>query len=217
MLKVIKAGIRPSLLALKQAEELQKLLLQIKLEIIRIETSGDKDKVTPLLGRENRNLFTDRIEQALLEGSIDVGIHSAKDLEINPPVELFIVALTASISPDESLVSRDNLTLDKLPTKSRIATSSQARKDAIIRFRPDLIVVPVRGNIDERLKQLDQGKFDALIVAYAALLRLVKEKRAAQIIPKEIMPAHHLQGRLAVQIRKDRKDLVEVFRSINEP
>lgn len=215
-MRKIRTGIRPGQLAFKQAEEVQKLLPQIKLEIIIIETSGDKDKVTPLLGLESSDLFTDRIEQALLNGSIDIGIHSAKDLERNPPEQLTVAALTASISPYESLVSRNNLTLDKLPAGSRIAASSKIRKDSIMRYRPDLIVVPVRGNIDERLGQLDQGKFDALIVAYAALLRLGKEKRTAQIIPKEIMLPHPLQGRLAIQIRKDRKDLLEIFRSLNE-
>jgi len=216
MPKIIKAGIRPSLLAFKQAEEVQRSLPDIKLDIVIIETSGDKDKITPLAGLENSDLFTAEIEQALLQGRVDAGIHSAKDLEINILKELTIAALTASISPYESLVSRDNLALDKLPAGSRVATSSIARRNSLLRFRNDLVVVPVRGNIDERLSQLDQGKFDALIVAYAALLRLGIQKRAAQIIPKEIMPPHPLQGRLAVQIRKDRKELFDILRSLHE-
>ncbi len=216
MPKIIKTGTRPSSLALKQVEEIQRLLLEVCLEIVPIETRGDKNKITPLVDQEESDFFSAEIEQALLAGSIDIGIHSAKDLEKNMPEGLVIASLTKSISPDECLVSRGHIPLDKLPAGSRIATSSSKRQDAILRFRPDLVVEGIRGNIDERLAQLDSGKFDALIVAHAALLRLGYEHRIAQIIPQEIIPAHPLQGRLAVQIRSDRKDLLEIFRSINE-
>jgi len=216
MPKIIKTGTRPSPLALKQVEEVQRLLPEVRLEIIPIGTSGDKDKATPLAYREESDFFTDEIEQALLAGSIDIGIHSAKDLERDIPDGLVIAALTKSISPDECLVSRGSILLDKLPAGSRIATSSRKRRDAILSFRPDLVVEGIRGNIDERLAQLDSGKFDAMIVAHAALIRLGLEYRITQIIPQEIIPPHPLQGRLAVQIRSDREDLLEIFRSIDE-
>ncbi len=212
----IKVGSRLSKLALKQVEEIQGLLSGLHMEVIPIETTGDKDKKSRLIGHEESNFFTYEIEQALLNREIDAAIHSAKDLEKNMPEGLVIASLTKSISPDECLVSRGHIPLDKLPAGSRIATSSSKRQDAILRFRPDLVVEGIRGNIDERLAQLDSGKFDALIVAHAALLRLGYEHRIAQIIPQEIIPAHPLQGRLAVQIRSDRKDLLEIFRSINE-
>ena len=216
MPKIIKTGTRPSPLALKQVEEVQRLLPEVRLEIIPIGTSGDKDKATPLAYREESDFFTDEIEQALLAGSIDIGIHSAKDLERDIPDGLVIAALTKSISPDECLVSRGSILLDKLPAGSRIATSSRKRRDAILSFRPDLVVEGIRGNIDERLAQLDSGKFDTMIVAHAALIRLGLEYRITQIIPQEIIPPHPLQGRLAVQIRSDREDLLEIFRSIDE-
>lgn len=216
MLRTIKAGIRNSPLAFKQAQEIQGLLPAFRLEFIPIKTRGDKDKVVPLIDQEDSNFFTDTIEQALLDDQIDIGIHSAKDLEKNMPEDLLIAALTRSITPYECLVSRGNVTLDKLPVGSRVATSSLKRRDAILHFRPDLVVVGIRGNIDERLAQLDNDKFDALIIAHAALIRLGYEKRIAQIIPPSIIEPHPLQGRLAIQIRKKRKDLFEIFRSINE-
>ncbi len=211
MSKTIKAGVRVSPLALKQAQELQQLIPEVSLEIIPIKTSGDEDRVTPLADREESDFFTDAIEKALLDRRIDIGIHSAKDLEKNMPQGLAIIALTKSISPDECLVSRANLTLRQLPQGARVATSSRKRREAILRFRPDLKIVDIRGNIEERLAQLDSGKFEALIVAHAALLRLGYEQRIAEIIPQEIIPAHPLQGRLAVQACKERKDLWEIF------
>ena len=216
MPKIIKTGTRPSPLALKQVEEIQRLVPEVCLGIVPIETGGDKDKITPLVDQEESDFFSAEIEQALLDGSIDIGIHSAKDLEKDIPEGLVIVALTESISPYECLVSRGDIPLDKLPAASRIAASSRKRRDAILRFRHDLVVERIRGNIDERLAQLDGGKFDALIVAHAAMLRLGYEDRITQIIPQEIIPAHPLQGRLAVQIRSDRKDLLGIFRSIDE-
>ena len=216
MPKMIKTGTRPSPLARKQVDQIQRLVPEVRLEIIPIETRGDRDKVTPLIDEEGGDSFSAEIEEALLAGSIDIAIHSAKDLERDIPDGLVIAALTKSISPDECLVSRGNVPLDKLPVGSRVATSSRKRKEAILRFRPDFRVMGIRGNIDERLAQLDSGKFGALIVAHAALIRLGLEQRITQIIPQEIIPPHPLQGRLAVQVRSNREDLLEIFRSIDE-
>ena len=212
----IRIGVRPSKLALKQAEEVQELLPWLQMEVISIETTGDKDKKSRLIDHEENNFFTYEIEQVLLHREIDVAIHSAKDLEKNIPEELAIVALTKSLSPWESLVSRGNLTLDRLAQGAVIGTSSSKRKEAIARFRSDLVLKDIRGNIEERLEQLDKGDFDAVIIAHAALLRLRLEYRISQIIPEDIIAPHPLQGRLAVQIRKDRIDLFEIFRRIHE-
>ncbi|MFC1708618.1 hydroxymethylbilane synthase [Candidatus Omnitrophota bacterium] len=212
----IKVGTRPSLLALKQSEEIQRRLPNTILDVVTIETKGDKDKVTPLVKIEGSDFFTDEIESALLNKRIDVAVHSAKDLESNIALDLFIVAMTKSISPFDCLVSKGNYTLDSLPLNSIIGTSSRNRRDSIVRYRKDLIAKDIRGNVDERLRQLDRGNFDAIIVAQAALIRLGQEKRIAQTIPSNIIEPHPLQGRLAIQIRKDRDDLIEVFRGIDE-
>ncbi len=211
-----KVGTRPSPLALKQVEEIQRRLPWLRLETVVIQTRGDRDKVSSLWHEEETDFFTREIEQQLLDGSVDLAVHSAKDLETDMPGGLVIVAMTSTLSPFECLVSKGNLSLKKLKRGAIVGTSSRKRKEAINRFKPGLVIRDIRGNIDERLKQLDEGKFDAIIVAHAALMRLGLEHRITEIIPKEIMEPHPLQGRLAVQIRRDRQDLLTIFRSLNE-
>jgi len=215
MIRSIKVGTRPSPLALKQVEEIQKRLHQLKIEVVLIKSSGDKDKISPISQKED-NFFTLELGQALLNGVIDAAVHSAKDLEENIPDGLLIAARTASVSPFECLVSRNNLILQDLPSGSRIGTSSQKRKEALKRFRPDLKPIDIRGNIDERLAQLEEGEFDAIIVAHAALIRLGYQSKVAQVIPEEIIEPHPLQGRIAIQIRKKDKDLLKIFKVLDE-
>ena len=188
----------------------------LQTEVISIETGGDKDKLSYLVDHEGSDFFTREIEQALLDRKIDAAVHSAKDLEKNMPEALMIAALTYSISQMESLVSKGNRALGDLERGAIVGTSSSKRKEAVLKFRPDLIVKDIRGNIEERLEQLDRGDFDAVIVAHAALLRLGLGHRISQIIPEDIILPHPLQGRLVVQIRKDRPDLFEIFRGIHE-
>lgn len=216
MKKHLRLGARPSRLAVKQAEEIVRSLPSIGFEIVSISTWGDADKRTPLSRMEESNFFTREIEDALLCGEIDVAVHSAKDLEEDIPEDLTIAAMTGSISPYECLVSRMGQTLDELPAGAIVGTSSVKRREAILKYRSDLVVKDIRGNIDERLGKLDSGDFDAIIVAHAALIRLGLADRASQIIPADIIIPHPLQGRLAIQVRKDRKDLLEIFRGINE-
>lgn len=208
----LKIGTRPSPLAVKQAEEISSLLPEISIKIITIETKGDMDKTTPLSQMEGTDFFTREIEEALISGSIDTAVHSAKDVEDITPELLSIAAITKSISSYDCLVSRRGDTLETLPARSVIGTSSQKRKDAVFKFRSDLIVKDIRGDIDERLQQLDEGAFDAIIVAHAAMIRLGYEARITQIIPKEIVEPHPLQGRLAIQVRSDRTDLMKIFK-----
>ncbi|RJP29601.1 MAG: hydroxymethylbilane synthase [Candidatus Omnitrophota bacterium] len=211
MLKVIKAGSRPSRLAIEQVKEIQSLLPEVRLKQVSIDTTGDLDKNTPLFLREGSDFFTREIENALIIGKIDAAIHSAKDLEVNPPKELVTAAITKSISIYDCLVSRGNLPLDKLPGGSIVGTSSFSRKQAIIGYRSDLKPKDIRGNIDERLKQLEEGNYDAVIIAHAALLRLGYQDKIAQVIPTNIIKPNPLQGCLAIQVLRTRRDLLELF------
>ena len=215
MRTTIRLGTRPSLLALRQAEEMQALLPEFHFATVPIETRGDKDKTTPLSLREKSDFFTFEIEEALRRGEIDAAVHSAKDMEDEVPEDVPVVAVTYSISPFDSLVSRDGRRLEELAAGSRVGTSSRNRRDAIRRYRGDLVAKEIRGNVDQRLAQLDRGDFEAIIVAHAALLRLGLKERAAQIIPSSIIQPHPLQGRLAVQIHKERKELAAAFRRID--
>lgn len=215
MNQILRTGTRPSRLAIKQVEEISSLLPDLLFKVITIETKGDRDKATPLPALEGTDFFTHEIEEALLAGWIDLGIHSAKDLEESSPDGLIIAATTASVSPHDCLVSGRGETLKTLAPGSAVGTSSAKRKEAIRKFRKDLIVKDIRGDIDERLQQLDRGDFDAIIVAHAALLRLGYETRIAEIIPEYIIEPHPLQGKLAIQIRRDRTDLADIFRRID--
>lgn len=211
----IRVGIRPSQLALRQAEEIKQCFKNISFDLVMIKTKGDKDKTTSLTLRENSSFFTYEIEEALLSKEIDLAIHSAKDLENDTPQELIIAATTKSINEFDCLVSSQNFTLETLPANSRIGTSSANRRKGIINYRKDLVCKDIRGNIEERLAQLYRGDFDAIVVAHAALLRLGLEALISQVIPFEIIKPHPLQGRLAIQTLRERGDLVKIFGEID--
>lgn len=212
----IRVGTRPSPLAIKQVEEISARLPGIRLEMIAIETRGDRDKITPLAKMEGTDFFTSNIEESLVLGRIDAAVHSAKDIEDSPPKDTMIAAITASISPYDCLVSRNKLPLAALPKGAVVGTSSPNRKKAVLKFRRDLNVKDIRGNIDERLGLLDRGDYDAIIVAHAAMVRLGYEYKVAEIFPEEIIRPHPLQGKLAVQVLKKRKDLVTIFERLDE-
>jgi hydroxymethylbilane synthase len=215
MKETLSLGARPSRLSLKQADEIKGIFPGIDFEVVTYQTRGDGDKHTPFTQFEGGDFFTRQLEEALLKKEIDVAVHSAKDLEENPLFGLTIAAITASISHYECLVSRGNRLLAELKPGSRIATSSSKRKIALLGYRSDLKICAVRGNIEERLYQLDTGKFDALIVAHAALIRLGLENRIAEIISPAIIPAHPLQGCLALQVRSDNQRWIDLFSSVD--
>lgn len=210
--KKIRIGTRPSNLALRQVEEIINLLNgEFEFEIIEIMTRGDRDKITPISDVEGSDFFTDEIEGALLNKKIDIGVHSAKDLpDIIPPF-LSIISVLKSVSPYDVLVSKNNLRIEELPENSRIGTSSKRRKEQIKKIRPDLQLVDVRGNIEERLKLIDEGLIDALIVAEAALIRLGLQNGITERLDFEIMKPHPLQGSLAVETRENEYELIGLF------
>jgi hydroxymethylbilane synthase len=198
----IKIGVRPSPLALKQAYEAVEILKKTysahTFVIKTIDTLGDKDKKTPFSGVTDPDFFTREIDEALLEGSIDFGVHSAKDVPEKLAQGLKVHYETESISPFDCLVSKGNLKLAALPKGWRIGVSSQRRKDEIAAWRGDLALVDIRGNIEERLALIEDGKIDALVVAHAALIRLGLEDRIAEVFPLNIFKTHPKQGRLTI-------------------
>lgn len=208
-------GIRPSRLALIQAEEIEAGFPGLSFQKIIISTDGDIDKNTPFSAVVASDFFTRQIEEALLDGKIDAAVHSAKDLGQVLPAKLAVAAITASISPYECLVSRGKKKLNELPPGARVGTSSQKRKDALMRYRRDLLPCDIRGNIEDRLQQLDEGGFDAIIMAHAALIRLGYEDRIAEIISAAIILPHPLQGSLAVQVRSDDREMTGLFSKLD--
>lgn len=199
---------RNSRLSLLQVEEVMRQLPDVEYELTSTLSFGDKHKDTSLMDNIPDDFFTRELDDSLLNNSADVAIHSAKDLPYPLPEGLEIYALTKAADKSDSLVSRNNLTLSQLPAGSRIATSSAKRKQELLAMRPDLTVASVRGTIEERIRQVDEGKYDALIVATCAMQRLGLDSRIAERLPFE---THPLQGHLAVVGRKGEESISRIF------
>ena len=192
----IRIATRQSPLALLQVEELVREAGITDYELIKISSYGDKHKEQSLMDSTlASDFFTRELDEALLTGKADIAVHSAKDLPYPLTPGLQVIALTEGKDNSDSLVARDGLTLATLPPSSRVGTSSAQRKDELLKLRPDLVVIPIRGTIEERIAQVDSGHIDALIVATCALERLGLLSRATERLP---FKTHPLQGKLAV-------------------
>lgn len=200
---------RDSRLSRLQVDEVFRLYPGIPHEVRLLSSYGDKHKdVSLLTGEAPADIFTRELDAALLSGAADVAVHSAKDLPFPLPEGIAIIALLPAFDTTDALVSRDHLSLADLPAGSRVGTSSALRKRGLEALRPDLVVEGIRGNIEERVDQVRQGKFDAAIVATCALKRLGMEANIAEVLP---FPTHPLQGYLALTARSGRDDLRAPF------
>ncbi|MDR1121721.1 MAG: uroporphyrinogen-III C-methyltransferase [Dysgonamonadaceae bacterium] len=192
-----------------QVEEALAAFPSVKYCLHTVESFGDKNKhISLLTDAVAPDFFTREQDEILLNNRADIAVHSAKDLPYPLPSELEVYALLEAEDKTDALVSRDSLTLEQLPSESRIGTSSAARKAEVLQYRPDLQVVGIRGSIEERIAQVDNGFVDALIVATCALKRLGLTGRITQVLP---FRTHPLQGNLAITGRKDRPELKAFF------
>ncbi len=199
---MLTIGSRGSQLALCQARWVQGRLeaLSVPCCIEIIKTTGDKITDVPLAGVGTKGLFTKEIEEALLEGRIDLAVHSLKDLPTQLPLGLTLAAIPEREDPRDVLAGRR---LAELGAGARVGTSSLRRQAQLRAVRPDLKVVPVRGNLDTRLRKLAQGHYEALVLAAAGLKRLGWEERITEFLPVETMCPAVGQGALAVETRQD--------------
>jgi len=203
----VKLGTRGSRLARWQAEWVQARLAEggVRAEIAVIKTRGDAEVDRPLHKMEGKGFFTKEIEEALLDGRIDVAVHSLKDLPTTLPDGLTLGAVPARHDPREALVARDRAvaSLLALPAGGRVGTSSLRRVSQVRYLRPDLEVVPLRGNVPTRVRKVDDGDgLDAALLAAAGLERLGLGDRAVRVDPFDVMPAPG-QGALGLEIRAD--------------
>jgi len=189
---------------------------RLQCNLVKISTDGDLDRITPISNIEGSDFFTRQIEETLLQREIDLAVHSAKDLPDEIPEGLVIAVITKSIDSYDALVSKGNLKINELRTGSKIGASSVRRKTQLKKYRRDFQVVDIRGNIAERLEQLDKNGLDAIIAATCALVRLGLEDRISQRIPFEILKPHPLQGSLALEIREDNWKLRKLLESLNK-
>jgi len=211
-------GSRGSALALKQTglmvERLKSLRPGLEIEVRVIKTTGDKILHEPLTRIAGRGFFVAEIERALLRGQIDFAVHSMKDLPTEMTPGLCIAAIPEREDPSDALISRGPGLRD-LPAGARIGTSSPRRRAQLLHFRPDLQIVDVRGNLDTRLRKLDEGLFDAIVLAYAGLHRMGWADRITERIPPEICLPAVGQGALAIQAREDDREVNDLLAGLD--
>jgi len=216
----IVIGTRASKLALRQAEEvkssLEKLNPALEVVLKRIKVGGDvlRDRI-PEGYETGKGLFVKEIEDALLDDKIDLAVHSLKDVPTELPQGLIIAAITKRVDPRDVLISRGGLSLDELPQDSRVGTSSLRRKLQLLFYRRDLQIVPLRGNLDTRLRKLREGEIGAIVVAAAGLIRLGWQNRIIQYLPYEIMLPAGGQGALGIEIREKDEEIKRILQSLN--
>ena len=217
-MRKIKIGTRASRLALWQAEfvaaELKKFFPTLEIELIKIKTTGDKILDAPLAKIGGKGLFTKELELQMAAGAIDLAVHSLKDVPTELPEGFKIAAITKRAQPFDAFVSNKFSSFDALPKNSVVGTSSVRRAAQILSLRPDLQIKNLRGNVDTRLKKLDVGEFDAIILATAGLNRLGYGSRINQILT-QIIPAAG-QGALAVEIRADDEKTFDAVKFLND-
>lgn len=201
----LRIATRRSPLALWQTEHVAARLRgldgSLKIELLPIVTAGDRILDRPLAAIGGKGLFLKELEEALIDGRADLAVHSLKDMPAEQPAGLTIAARLEREDARDALVAAGGARLDELPAGSRVGTSSPRRSAQLLALRPDLRVVPMRGNVGTRLAKLERGECDALMLAYAGLRRLGLEERASDILPIErIVPAPG-QGIIAVECR----------------
>jgi len=199
----LRIGSRGSQLALWQANHISALLgargHEVKLEIIK--TTGDKITDVALAKVGTKGMFTKEIEEALAEGRIDLAVHSLKDLPTEVSQGFEIAAITQREDPRDVFCSRKYKSIEDLPRAARVGTSSLRRQAQLKAVRPDLDIYPLRGNVDTRLRKLEAGEYDAIILAAAGLNRLGKTELVRQVIPAEVLCPAAGQGALGIEIR----------------
>ena len=215
----MRIGTRGSTLALAQAKSVASLLKKAgaasEIEIVTIKTSGDRAKTKP--AATATGVFTKEIEKALLRGKVDLAVHSMKDLPTTLAEGLCIGAVPERLNPLDVLVARDGSKFEELKPGATAGTGSPRRRAQILACRADLRVVPLRGNLDTRLRKVSEGEIDCAVVAMAGLMRLGRASEASEILIGEIMLPAPGQGALAVEARSDDGRVLEIVRAINHP
>jgi hydroxymethylbilane synthase len=219
--RVLRIGTRGSHLARWQADwvadRLRGLHPGVDVELIEIKTQGDRDRNSPLAAIGGVGLFTKEIQRAVLDGSVDVAVHSLKDLPTQGPAELVLAAVPTREDVADALIAPKHKSLEALPAGARIGTGSPRRRAQLLFRRPDLEVVMVRGNVETRLNQALEGRLDAVVLAWAGLKRLGLETHVTQrLAPPDFLPAVG-QGALGIECRHDDAAVRILLESLDDP
>ncbi len=203
---MMRYATRKSALALWQANHVRSLLCKahpgIEIELLKIVTEGDRITDRPLASIGGKGLFLKELERALHDGDADLAVHSMKDVPAQMTAGLVLEAVLPRANPYDALVSRDGRLLAELPPGSRIGTSSLRRQSLLLALRPDLVVTDLRGNVDTRLRKLDAGQYDAIILARAGLQRLGLGGRITETLDSSGWLPASTQGIIGLQCRE---------------
>jgi hydroxymethylbilane synthase len=228
---MLRIATRRSALARAQAFQAGRLLQRRTgrpFELVPLATSGDRQQDVPIAQVDVKGMFVDTIRQAVLDGDCDLAVHSYKDLPGEPAPGLRIAAVPEREDPRDVLVSRDGHAFATLPALATVGTSSERRRLQLLRAKPGLQVLPLRGNIDTRLRKVAEGEYDAIVIAFAGLRRLYVPVEAggvgplglpltaAPLEPGEMLSAPG-QGALAIECRQDDADVLAACRSADHP
>jgi hydroxymethylbilane synthase len=218
--KKIIIGSRGSELALWQAnfvkKELEKRNKNVSVEIKIIKTKGDKILDVALSKIGDKSLFTKELENELLAKTIDLAVHSLKDVQTQLPKGLKLAAITKRHAVEDVLIARKKgMTIDKLPESAVVGTGSLRRRSQLLHLRPDITTEELRGNVQSRIKKFQESNWDAIILARAGIERMKLKKHISSIIDKDVMIPAVGQGALGIEIHKDNKFVDEVLLSIH--
>jgi len=214
-------GTRGSKLALAQTnwviDKLKETYPEIEFETKIIKTKGDIIQDISLDKIGDKGLFVKEIEQQLINGDIDMAVHSMKDMPSTLPQGLKFASIPKREDARDVLVLRNGYySIDDLPNGAKIATGSKRRKYQLLKLRPDLSILPIRGNIDTRIRKIVDENLDGVVLAAAGLLRAGLEDKISYYIPKDIMIPAPAQGALAIEIRENNKDVEEIIKSLKD-
>ncbi|HSR91366.1 MAG TPA: hydroxymethylbilane synthase, partial [Gemmatimonadales bacterium] len=216
----IRLGTRASRLARIQTDLVRKALARldptIEFRSVEITTEGDRDLRTPLPEIGGKGVFTQELEQALQDGTIDLAVHSLKDVPVEPSPGLTLAAIGMREDPREVLIAAQGWTLATLPAGAKVGTCSTRRAAQLLVHRPDLQLAPLRGNVDTRVAKAQAGEFDAIVIAAAGVHRLGLASAITEYLPLEIMLPAPGQGALAVQSRNDDSAMLELLRGLED-
>ena len=216
---IIRIATRKSPLALWQAEEVSRLLKihypDLQVELVTMVTQGDKILDTPLAKIGGKGLFVKELETGMLEGTADIAVHSMKDVPMVFPEGLHLSVVLEREDPTDAFVSNSCKHFDELPQNARVGTCSLRRQTQIRESRPDLEILDLRGNVNSRLAKLDNGDYDAIILASAGLKRLGFDKRINHTIDTERSLPAVGQGAIGIESRSDDKRINELLAPLN--
>ncbi len=221
MTDTLRIATRKSQLALWQAEYVRDMLKlhhpDLDIELVKMSTQGDKILDTPLAKVGGKGLFVKELERSLLDEETDIAVHSMKDVPVKLPPSLHLSVICPREDPRDAFVSNQYKSLEALPEGARLGTSSLRRQCQLAALRPDLNIIDLRGNVNTRLKKLDNGEYDAIILAAAGLKRLEFKDRISEFLATDISLPAIGQGAVGIECRREDDWVNELLAPLNDP